>query len=242
MEEKKNCTDGSCSRSKCSGGAIPFLAGVIVALAFGWWVFPDLLYSEQEQPILFRHWVHLEKVPQRGADISCSTCHSLREDGSFTGVPALAVCAECHQQVNSPVPTSTSTAEEKQNYASEVRLVEEHVRTGKPVAWQVHQAQPDNVFFSHAAHFEKCYTCHLTMKGKFDLGTPEMPGKLCFQCHITLDELNSVPPVYTNVLTSYSKTTMKMWECESCHAHPGHFNVDGKGRTAANNACLTCHK
>ncbi len=236
MEENKHCTGGS-GRLCCVGSAAPFLIGLLVALAFGWWIFPDLIFSKQSQPFFFSHAVHVDTV---GA--SCADCHKLREDGSFSGLPSLATCAGCHEDIVTAEPGPTSTPAEKAAYAAEKAFVEGYVKTGAAVPWQVHQKQPDNVFFSHAAHFQKCYSCHLTMKGRLNLGTPDNPQKLCTTCHPSLEELDKGIPVEKNILTDYSRTTMKMWQCEACHAFPGHFYNDGKGRTAANNACYTCHK
>jgi len=237
MEENKNCTGGKASRSSCICGAAPFLLGVIVALAFGWWVFPDLIFSKQSQPFYFSHNTHVDK-----AGMSCAGCHTFRADGSFTGTPTLSSCAACHADILTPEPDDKSTKAEIAAYQAEKTFVNDYVRKGAPVPWQVHQMQPDNVFFSHAAHFMKCYDCHLTMKGKLNLGTPDNPDKLCMTCHPSIEQLEAGLPVQSNVLTGYSRTTMKMWECERCHAHPGHFYNDGKGRSAANNACFTCHK
>lgn len=238
MEEKKSCTKGQGTRSNCRCAAGPFILGLIVALAFGWWVFPDLMFSEQPQPILFKHSIHVDK---NGLD--CAKCHFLREDGSFSGSPNIDTCVECHDGViNTEKPSSSASAEEKARYASEVRLVDEFIKTATPIPWEIHQSQPDNVFFSHAAHFNGCYNCHLTMKNKYDLGTPDTPRKLCMQCHLSTDNLDKKDHVERNVMTDYSRTTMKMWECENCHAHPGHYTNGGKGRTSANNACFTCHK
>jgi len=89
------------------------------------------------------------------------------------------------------------------------RFVNTYVKTGKPVPWLVYQKQPDNVYFSHVAHrgFD-CSQCH-----------PDMPGR------------KSPPPYFENRLTGYSKDTMKMWQCERCHASMG-----------ISNACYVCHK
>jgi len=241
MEENKLCTDGKKSRLKCALGVLPFLAGAIVALAFGWCVFPDLLYTKQAQPFFFSHKVHLGTV-----GLSCADCHSFREDGTFTGFPTLATCAtaDCHAvgTIRTERPGPGATDEHRARYAAERTFVEEYLRRGREVPWVLHQYQPDNVFFSHAAHFENCFSCHLTMKGDLNLGTPERPGKLCATCHPSLEELNRNIPVRVNVLSGYSSTTMKMGECERCHAHPGHYYDFGRGRTTANNACSTCHK
>jgi hypothetical protein len=135
-----------------------------------------------------------------------------------------------------------TSEDNKTAYEAEKAFIADYVLTGKEVPWLAHQKQPDNVFFSHAAHFQKCYKCHLTMRGKQDIGTPQNPQKLCMTCHPSLTELDKGIPAERNMLTGYSKTTLKMWQCEQCHANPGHYYYDGKGRTAANNACFTCHK
>ena len=237
MEKNKHGADGGSSRCKCACSAAPFLLGVIVALAFGWWIFPGLLFSKQSQPFFFSHSVHVETVGR-----ICSDCHTFRADSSFTGLPKLEACVDCHADIQTPEPDAKSTPEHIAAYEAEKIFVNEYVNGRKEVPWLVHQKQPDNVFFSHAAHFNKCYTCHLTMKGRLSLGAPDNPGKLCMTCHPSLQELDKNIPVEPHILTGYSSTTKKMWECESCHAHPGHFFNDGKGRTAANNACHTCHK
>ena len=237
MEKNTHGEQGGPCPSGRACGAAPFLIGVVMALAFGWWVFPGLLFSKQSQPFFFSHVIHAEK-----AGTACADCHSFRADGSFTGLPKLAACADCHQDIQTPEPGAKSTPEEIAAYKSEKIFVEEYVRRNREVPWLVHQKQPDNVFFSHAAHFNKCYSCHLTMKGGHNLGVPADPQKLCMTCHPSVKALSRNIPVQKNILSGYSSTTMKMWECEACHAGPGHYYDDGKGRTAANNACYTCHK
>lgn len=237
MEENKHCTDASASRPKCKCGIVPFLIGILVALSFGWWVFPDLMWSKKEQPFFFSHKAHVED-----AGMTCDSCHTFRADGSFTGIPSVQECANCHADLDSMQIADADTPEREAAQKREAAFITDYVLTGKEVSWKVHQKQPDNVFFSHAAHFKKCYSCHLTMQGQLNLGTPENPEKLCKTCHLSLAELDKNTPVQENILTGYSRTTKKMWECERCHAHPGHFSNNGKGRTNANNACYTCHK
>ena len=94
---------------------------------------------------------------------------------------------------------------------AELEFVEKYINEGdyKEVPWLVYQKQPDNVYFSHIAH----------------------DGVDCAMCHPDM-AFNETPPVYyENRLTKYSKQTMKMWECERCHAETG-----------ASNACFVCHK
>lgn len=92
----------------------------------------------------------------------------------------------------------------------EERFVAEYVQQEKEVDWRVYQFQPDNVYFSHIAH-----------KDKFE----------CTACHHDMAKTSTPPVYYENRLTGYSKDTMKMWQCERCHAQNG-----------ASNACFVCHK
>ncbi|MDR2161311.1 MAG: cytochrome c family protein [Desulfovibrio sp.] len=236
MEETKHCTNGRAGRFGLLYGAGAFLLGAVVALAFGWGIFPDLMFSARTQPIAFSHAVHADQQ-----EIGCFTCHNSLADGSFSGLPTVETCAGCHQDVP-PEPAADAPKAKREQHASLTALVTTYIQGGKELVWQAHQRQPDNVFFSHAAHFNACFSCHLTMKGGLNMGTPDDPRRLCMRCHPSLAELNSNMPVQENILTGYSRTTMKMWQCESCHAFPGHFSDDGAGRTAANNACYTCHK
>ncbi len=92
----------------------------------------------------------------------------------------------------------------------EARYVAEYVQKEKEVEWLTYQKQPDNVYFSHIAH-----------KEKFE----------CTACHPDVASMSTPPVYYENKLSGYSKDTMKMWQCEECHAQNG-----------ASNACFVCHK
>lgn len=122
---------------------LPFVVGLVGALIVGWWVFPQVLFSQKSQPIRFSHKVHVEDQ-----DMACEDCHTFREDGSFAGIPTTEQCAECHSEVQGDDP-------------AEKEFVEKYVEKGKEVPWLIYQKQPDNVFFSHIAHKNiPCKTCH----------------------------------------------------------------------------------
>lgn len=169
---------------------IVFLAGFGAALVFGWVVFPNLLYSQKAQPMDFSHVAH--------QDSSCEDCHHLRADGTYTGIPRVEKCKECHES-----PMGSSEAERI--------LVEEYIQKDREIPWRVYSWQPDNVFFSHAAH--------------------KSQGFECVQCHRDVSKEKSLPVYRENILTGYSKQTMKMIDCEKCHADRG-----------VNNECGVCHK
>lgn len=177
---------------KCGMGSFValFVIGFLGSLVVGWWVFPQLLYSKQEQPIRFSHPLHKEQGKE------CKDCHYTRPDGTYSGKPNLASCTDCHSSVLSDDP-------------DDKKFYEEFVEKEKEVPWVAYQKQPDNVFFSHAAHEQlDCTECHP------DVANMEKPG-----------------PVYVNRVTGYTKDTMKMWQCERCHANNG-----------VSNACYVCHK
>ncbi|MFP3870299.1 MAG: menaquinone reductase multiheme cytochrome c subunit QrcA [Syntrophobacteria bacterium] len=175
-------------------GWVLFFVGFIGALIVGWVIFPKLLYSTQNQPINFNHAIH-----QESAGMLCEDCHYFRSDGSYAGKPTLANCIQCHQ--------FQMTGSE-----AEAKLISEYIEPGKNVPWLSYSRQPDNVFFSHAAHVK-------------------MAGMECTECHRDVSEESTAPPVRVNRLTGYPNELMKMHVCEDCHA-----------REHVSNGCDVCHK
>lgn len=129
------------------GSILPFVAVFIAVLILGWWIFPHITFSEQEQPLKFNHKLHMELEDQV---LRCTDCHHYRKDGSFGGFPDSESCAEsqCHDQLQTSSP-------------AEKKLINQYLEKDKPIPWKVYQKQPNNVYFSHIAH-EKfdCATCH----------------------------------------------------------------------------------
>ncbi|MDR2893341.1 MAG: cytochrome c3 family protein [Deltaproteobacteria bacterium] len=209
MEEKRNKAAGI--GGLISAAVLPFIIGLILALVIGWWAFPLVLFKEVPQPVAFKHSPHSEVM-------ECADCHFLREDGSFSGIPTTAECASCHESAQG-------------ESRAEAEYIEKYVNGEQEAPWLVHQKQPDNAFFSHAAHsLESCQQmgCHADYEKAEDL---------CITCHPSTADLDKPVPYLENRLTGYSNSTMKMWECERCHANPNHLDM-----TNANNACYTCHK
>jgi hypothetical protein len=164
-------------------GGVIFFAGFIPALILGWVVFPNVLFSQKPQPMNFSHVAH--------QDSTCEDCHALRPDGTYTGIPGLDKCIECHE---SPMG---STEDER-------ILVEEYIQQNKPIPWKVYSWQPDNVYFSHAPHKGaemQCTTCHRDVSQETTLPA-------YYENRLT---------GYSKE-TRYSKGTMQMVDCEKCHA------------------------
>lgn len=127
-------------------GVIFFMGAFLICFLSGWLLFPKLLYSKKEQPFNFDHSLHVEETGD------CETCHFLREDGTFSGIPGIESCMECH------------TDEPMGETDDEAVFAEEYVAQGKEVPWLIYAKQPDCVYFSHAAHTVAggmdCKTCH----------------------------------------------------------------------------------
>ena len=204
------------NQGKTSSGWIIFLffmIGLVGSLSVGWFLFPQLLYSKKPQPIDFNHSLHLDNVSD-----GCNSCHYFRDDGSFTGIPTLSACTDCHQSVQG------STSEEE-------KFVTEYVEPNKEVEWLSYFRQPDCVFFSHAAHITKagmsCESCH---------------GDIGYSTHSKVYQENLISG-YSRDIWGYSISRlgkpgehegmpMKMNDCAKCHLK----------ETGHKGACFQCHK
>ncbi|MEA3436570.1 MAG: menaquinone reductase multiheme cytochrome c subunit QrcA [Thermodesulfobacteriota bacterium] len=207
------------SQENASGGFIIlfFIIGLIASLLVGWIIFPKLLYSKKNQPIDFNHEIHNGLV-----DDGCESCHFFREDGSYSGVPKLAQCIDCHEEVQG----------ETEN---EAVFVAEYVEKQKEVPWLVYSRQPDCVFFSHVAHVKTagmdCVQCH---------------GHIGESTSLKAYEENRITgysrDIYGKNMLGYKKNPwdkMKMDDCADCHKE---MNVAPSSVQTEKDACFVCHK
>ncbi|MCF8068283.1 MAG: cytochrome c family protein [Desulfobacterales bacterium] len=212
-EEKKET-------AKCTGGGLiifTFIAGLVISLIVGWIIFPKLLYSKKDQPINFNHKLHLEEV-----DNSCESCHFFREDGTYAGVPTLAQCIDCHEEVEGDSP-------------DEERFVNEYVAKNKEVPWLIYSRQPDCVFFSHAAHVKgagmDCQTCHGEIGESESLKPYEENRVTGYSRDIWGKNISGI--------TTHTWESMKMDDCAKCHAEA---KVEASSVQTKKDACFVCHK
>ncbi|MGD9078300.1 MAG: cytochrome c3 family protein [Desulfobacterales bacterium] len=193
-----------------------FIFGLIASLIVGWVIFPKLLYSQKRQPVDFNHALHNEEVEN-----GCESCHFLRDDGTYHGVPTLAECIDCHEEVNGEDP-------------EEAKFVNEFVAKGREVPWLIYSRQPQNVFFSHAAHLKM---------GQMD----------CVTCHGHIGESESLRVYQENRISGYSIDIwgkniagikrnswdrMKMNDCSNCHVRE---NVNQNSVQTLKGGCFVCH-
>jgi menaquinone reductase, multiheme cytochrome c subunit len=190
-------------------GFIPFGAGAVLALAAGWIAFPYAIYRAKPQPVDFSHQVHIEK-----AGVKCEDCHAFRDDGSYAGVPTLDKCAGCHS-----APMGTTQAEKN--------FIDQYVTPNREPAWFAYARQPENVFFSHAAHVKlaglKCEQCH---------------GAAGAAAHLRVYQQDRISGYSRDVLPVAGQRHsadmgpgMSMDDCVACHRQRG-----------LEHSCLECHK
>lgn len=120
------------------------------------------------QPVPFSHEHHVG-----GLGIDCRYCHTSVEVSSFAGIPATAVCMNCHSQI-----WSTSEV---------LAPVRESFRTGIPIRWTRVHNLADFAYFDHSIHVRKgvgCSTCHGPvdrMQLMWQAATLQM--EWCLECH-----------------------------------------------------------
>jgi hypothetical protein len=213
-------TDGSGHSAEGGAGGpiiLFFILGLVASLIVGWVIFPKLLYSQKKQPVDFNHALHNEEV-----DNGCESCHFFREDGTYSGVPKLAQCIDCHEEVNGEDP-------------EEAKFVNEYVAKEREVPWLIYSRQPQNVFFSHAAHVQ-------------------MAQMDCVTCHGHIGESESLRVYQENRISGYSIDIwgkniagikrnswdrMKMNDCSECHVRE---NVNQNSVQTLRGGCFVCHK
>jgi len=190
--------------------AIVFILGLAAALFVGWFVFPRVLYVQKHQPLDFLHKTHAEK----SGLTDCSECHTIREDGTFAGMPAMEKCAGCHSD-----KIGESTAE--------ATLVSDYIKPGHETPWLVYSRQPANVWFSHAIHVKRaqlsCDECHATY------GTSD--AAKIYQVNRISGYSRDVWGPSMSRLGRAPHEGMKMSDCEACHAK---HNIEV--------GCLGCHE
>lgn len=246
--------------SKQFGGALPFLLGFLVAAAAGWVLFPDVLFTPKEQPFRFSHQVHVEGQEMACEDChyfredgsyagfpsneECMNCHDVGEPEDravvLEAIEAAGGVETVLAQESGPEELDELiVSAEAEDIKAEREMLVGYLLTGIEVPWYNYQFQPDNVFFSHKAH------ANLTMAdpdgshgeagghGEAEAAEAEETDEQnCGLCHPKGIESGTTPPPFMeNVFTGYSESTMKMWECEQCHA-----------KMHQSNACYVCHK
>lgn len=218
--ESKRSAPGPITPEKGDGAGGPiilfFILGLAASMVLGWVIFPKLLYSQKRQPIEFNHALHNELV-----DEGCESCHFFREDGTYSGVPTLAQCVDCHEEVNGEDP-------------EEEKFVSQYVAKGREVPWLVYSRQPDCVFFSHAAHVKManmdCVTCHGPIGESESLKVYQKNRISGYSRDIWGENIAGIK--------RNSWDRMKMDDCAECH---NRNNVNQGSVQTHRGGCFVCH-
>ena len=202
-----------------AGGVVMlfFIIGFAASMILGWLIFPKLLYSKKQQPINFNHALHVEEV-----DEGCESCHYFREDGTFSGIPKLESCIECHEEVQG-------------ESEDEAIFVEQYVAKNREVPWHVYAKQPDCVFFSHVAHVKMggmdCTTCHGHIGESESLRPFEENRITGYSRDIWGQNISG--------FTRDPQHRMKMDVCSHCHVRN---DVNQNSVQTLKGGCFVCHK
>jgi menaquinone reductase, multiheme cytochrome c subunit len=210
MMDRNNFPERTESRMRSS--ILIFVLSFSCLLIAGWVVYPELLYSHRSQPVDFNHRLHAKIT-----DDGCESCHSLRLDGSFSGIPDIETCRTCHVEV-------------VKEGLNEKRLIRDYIEKETEIPWLVYARQPDSVFFSHAAHIKTaqltCENCHGNIGQSTELKTYEENRLTGYSRDIWGSGL-------------LSADGMKMNDCVACHHQKGHA---GTSVQTQKEGCFVCHK
>jgi hypothetical protein len=164
------------------GAGVVFLL-ILVGIVYGLY----LTQLSPPQPIQFPHSKHVS------LGVQCLYCHPGALRGTSPGLPTIAKCYACHQQV-----TKTS---------SEIDKLTLYVKNDQAIAWVPVFILPDFVYYSHRPHIAaglNCENCH----GEIGQETIAQPQKMnmgwCLNCHRT--RYKDDPAMLT-----------KLTDCVTCH-------------------------
>jgi c(7)-type cytochrome triheme protein len=133
-------------------------------------LFPIFKWKSMDQPILFNHFIHKEKL-----NLNCTFCHRYVERHRSAGIPNIDLCRACH-------------ATDAISKRPEALKVVKYVQAGREIPWERMYELPKFVVFPHWIHVQSgvdCSVCHgLT-------GKKERPVKMvdrnymawCMDCH-----------------------------------------------------------
>lgn len=147
-----------------------------------------------EQPVEFDHRHHV-----RDDGIACLYCHSGAERSAVAGVPPAELCMGCHNQV--------------WNGSRLLEPVRAAYFSGQPIRWNRVHDLPDHVYFNHAIHVGKGFTCE-ACHGRVDLmprvyKVAPLTMGWCIGCHRD-PEGRSDPPAPPDSLRH-------LVHCSTCH-------------------------
>jgi hypothetical protein len=166
-------------------GVALFLLVVAVILAI---LMLSRVYAMPPQPLPFQHSKHIQ------AGVECLYCHPGAPSGPVAGIPSLAKCMGCHNNVQAQDPKDQA----------DIEKVIQQWNSGQPVQWIKVNDQPDFVQFNHRPHISAgvaCESCHGDISNMAYARPYNLNMGFCLSCH------NKQAP---------EKVT-KLIDCGTCH-------------------------
>jgi len=181
-----------------------FLLSLTVGLSFGAYVlWPSNLESgyEPAQPLPYSHKTHAGTL-----QIQCLYCHTEAEKGPYATVPPIAICMNCHQEVQ----TKDETGQLKAGIATLLA----HWERKEPISWTKVNDLADFAYFDHSRHMLSgltCQECHGPVE-TMEHVRREYGLKMswCLDCH------KQQPPPGSAAAARGSATRAPI-ECVTCH-------------------------
>jgi len=141
-----------------------------------------------EQPIAFPHPVHVQTL-----GMNCLYCHFSANKSPDPGLPAVATCLGCHNNVavgpnrravgNAPARTSTEIKKLVDDYA------DASGRPKAPIEWVRIHKLPEYVRFPHMRHVNAgvaCQSCHGQVQGMARVSQyASLNMGWCVNCHVS---------------------------------------------------------
>jgi len=174
-------------------------------------------YYQPEQPVWFSHKVHAGQN-----QIDCKYCHFTADKSMHSGIPPVAVCMNCHNQVKKGKITGET----------EIAKVIDAYNNGEPIEWVKVHNLPDHVYFNHSQHVNvgkmDCTECHGDV-AKMDeiIQVNDLSMGWCIECHRT-KEVNFANKFYDQYKQLHEEiakgekskvfvTDVGGEDCQKCH-------------------------
>jgi Cytochrome c7 and related cytochrome c len=128
------------------------------------------VYAMPPQPLPFQHSKHIQ------AGVECLFCHPGAASGPVAGLPSLAKCMGCHNNVQPQNPKDQA----------DVDAVIQQWNSGQPVQWIKVNDQPDFVQFNHRPHIAAgvaCESCHGDISKMAYAKSYNLNMGFCLDCH-----------------------------------------------------------
>ncbi len=177
---------------------------VVVGVSFGAYVlWPSNLEAgyEPAQPLPYSHKMHAGTL-----QIQCLYCHVEAEKGALATVPSVAICMNCHLEVQTKDPQG--------KLKPGIAILLSHWEKKQPIVWTKVNDLADFVYFDHSRHMNsglKCQECHGPIE-TMEYVRREYGLKMswCLACH------KQAPPA-GSAAEARGDSTRAPISCVTCH-------------------------